>query len=364
MLYNKAFNCIYADQLGNVTKPYFFYIHILIILLFTKKISTLMRIAFIIITAFTITSCNITSKKIYDKTSYALKSIDPDPIKEKEYVLAKKYHYIKTVDSNGTGYIRTFNPDLRQINSLETFEDRSCNTRESYAWYWYDNGALREEGPYADDNKHGKWKEYYYPSGALKAEGYFKNGSKVGQWRKFDAEGWRSQTISYTPDNPFCRFTKYDSSGQVIKEGVYHQEKVAWKLFEGPNASYMEDFDVTPYLESCGDFQRMDARDSCSKNNLLIYIFENINYPAIARDLSIMGTSIFRCRIAKDGSVQDIRTLVGISKEIENECRDLLQNMPAWEAATKNGKPVEVEMTIPIKFEVQKGGIYNVSSYN
>lgn len=80
------------------------------------------------------------------------------------------------------------------------------------------------------------------------------------------------------------------------------------------------------------------------------YLDKNLRYPQIAKDNKIHGTVFVKFVVNEDGSLSDMLVIRGIGGGCENEALRLVQEMPAWQPATQNGKPVKCYFTLPIKF--------------
>ena len=85
---------------------------------------------------------------------------------------------------------------------------------------------------------------------------------------------------------------------------------------------------------------------------LMKFLNENIQYPQLAKDAGIEGKVYLRFTVGKDGKVKNIQVLRGVSPEIDAEAIRVLKAMPAWEPGEQRGKKVEVQMTLPIHFNL------------
>ncbi|MGZ4054764.1 MAG: energy transducer TonB [Bacteroidia bacterium] len=78
------------------------------------------------------------------------------------------------------------------------------------------------------------------------------------------------------------------------------------------------------------------------------YIKKNIIYPTV--DNAIEGTVYTSFIVMKDGSIDSVKLLRGISKPYNDEALRVIKSMPKWKPATHNGKPINIQVNIPIKF--------------
>lgn len=73
-----------------------------------------------------------------------------------------------------------------------------------------------------------------------------------------------------------------------------------------------------------------------------------------AREGGIEGVVIMQFVINKEGEIEDVKVLNGISLEIKRESLNLLKKMPKWTPGTHNEKPAKVRYTLPIQFRLQE----------
>lgn len=80
------------------------------------------------------------------------------------------------------------------------------------------------------------------------------------------------------------------------------------------------------------------------------FINKNKVYPVRAKNANIHGKVYLRFKIAKDGSIQDIRIVRGIANGCDEEAIRILKLMPKWKPAKSGKKSVESEMTVVVEF--------------
>lgn len=85
---------------------------------------------------------------------------------------------------------------------------------------------------------------------------------------------------------------------------------------------------------------------------MMNFIKKNMRYPASARRMGIDGTVYVSFVVGKDGSINDVKVLRGISADCDKEAVRVVQLMPNWKAGKQNGKPVFVRFNLPIKFKL------------
>lgn len=83
------------------------------------------------------------------------------------------------------------------------------------------------------------------------------------------------------------------------------------------------------------------------------YLIKNCIYPKICRDLGITGVVLVQFVVEKDGSVSDVKVLVPVYPDLDNEAIRVIKNSPKWIPGKQIGKPVRVYYQIPIRFTLK-----------
>lgn len=81
------------------------------------------------------------------------------------------------------------------------------------------------------------------------------------------------------------------------------------------------------------------------------FISKNLRYPLSAQRLRISGTVFVSFVVNTDGSLEEIKTINGISADCDKEALRLVQAMPPWEPGKNSGKPIRVRLVLPVKFK-------------
>ena len=86
---------------------------------------------------------------------------------------------------------------------------------------------------------------------------------------------------------------------------------------------------------------------------LSAFILSEIHYPKELEKEKASGKVYVNFEISKTGKVENIKIAQGSDYEaLNNEALRVVQNMPDWKPATKNGKAVRSEMTLPFNFAI------------
>lgn len=182
---------------------------------------------------------------------------------------------------------------------------------------YYKSGQIKSRNYFLSSTVkklHGK-QTYWNENGILHSEIYFKNGKKHGSF------------ITYWENGQLKRQDFY--SNGVFKEGF------CWNR-EGKNIKYSK-FNIQP--EFIG-----------GSKGLANYLKKNIQYPRNSRTASTRGKVMVYFNVKKDGAISNVKIMKGVNLKLNNEAKRVVQNMPKWNPALRDGNPIVSEVTIPIVF--------------
>ncbi len=105
--------------------------------------------------------------------------------------------------------------------------------------------------------------------------------------------------------------------------------------------------DEMPMFPGCKDA-------ACSNQKLVEYISNNLKYPVEAKEEGVEGKVFVRFKVNAKGMLTDINVLKGIGAGCDEEAARVVESMNGmdahWTPGMKDGKPVAVELTLPIMF--------------
>lgn len=81
------------------------------------------------------------------------------------------------------------------------------------------------------------------------------------------------------------------------------------------------------------------------------YIKINLKYPDFGKEERAEGKVLVSFVVDKKGKVVDVKAKNHIDSKLEKEAVRVVKGMPNWEAGVQDGKPVNVQMTLPINFK-------------
>jgi protein TonB len=85
---------------------------------------------------------------------------------------------------------------------------------------------------------------------------------------------------------------------------------------------------------------------------MMNFIRKHMRYPASARRMGVDGTVYVSFVVSKDGSINEVKVIRGISADCDQEAMRVVSMMPPWRPGKQNGKPVFVRFVLPIKFKL------------
>lgn len=87
---------------------------------------------------------------------------------------------------------------------------------------------------------------------------------------------------------------------------------------------------------------------------MMQFLMENIKYPESAKENDIEGTVFIAFVVNSKGKVTKANVKKSAEKSLDDEALRVINKMPKWTPGEKDGKKVNVEMVLPIKFKLPK----------
>ena len=95
---------------------------------------------------------------------------------------------------------------------------------------------------------------------------------------------------------------------------------------------------------------------SCAKKEMMAYVYQQLNYPSIAKTQKIEGVVVITFVIEKDSIISQPR----IAKDIGGQCgqealkivKQFNKNNFKWQPGLQNGKKQRVQYNLPIRFKL------------
>jgi TonB family protein len=90
------------------------------------------------------------------------------------------------------------------------------------------------------------------------------------------------------------------------------------------------------------------------KDALEAYLKSSLKYPKRAIQMGIEGRVIYNILISEQGEISRIVLFKGIFRDCNEEAFYLIKKMPKWIPGLKDGKPIPMEVMLPIPFVLPK----------
>lgn len=83
------------------------------------------------------------------------------------------------------------------------------------------------------------------------------------------------------------------------------------------------------------------------------YLSQNLRYPQKAKDARAQGMVLVQFIITAEGAIKDIVVAKAVHELLDAEAIRLVEIMPPWKPGEQNGKLVNVQYTLPIRFALK-----------
>jgi len=89
---------------------------------------------------------------------------------------------------------------------------------------------------------------------------------------------------------------------------------------------------------------------------MMTYLGSNIKYPESAKKDKVEGMVVVQFVVKADGAITEAHNIVSDKQtsnpELNKEALRVIRNMPKWTPGEKDGKKVDCEMVLPVKFKL------------
>ena len=245
--------------------------------------------------------------------------------------------------------VKTYYPNGK-VESEITFKD---TIREGEAKFYYEDGTIKEERLYVNGKVAGLVK-VYYPNGKLKELINIEDGKREGPTSLFDEEGKYVKDIMFEngiqvveKENPYVtkespkEITGNKNEQQVVASVIKNVKKQNYEL---PPPQEKEDMGDDPAIyrtvevmpEPVGGYEAI-------KKKLI--------YPELAKENGIQGTVEVLITVDEFGEVTSAEVTKGIGYGCDETAR-IAVYYTKFKPGLQRGKPVKVQMTVPIEFKI------------
>jgi protein TonB len=85
----------------------------------------------------------------------------------------------------------------------------------------------------------------------------------------------------------------------------------------------------------------------------LSYVAQKIQYPEIAKRAGVEGRVSVSFVVSPSGNISDVQVAKSIGAGCDEEAVRVIKSMPKWNPGKQNGRPVNVQVSVPIVFRLQ-----------
>ena len=271
---------------------------------------------------------------------------------EGERVLKTWYHYV--VSRHGMRYVvRTFFPETGALTSLHTYADRGLRVLDGPYALYSDDGEAATEGSYAMGELDGPWQTA--TKGQVLVAGAYDAGLRVGTWTEHYPNGALKSSFAFEGGEELGPYVMYDTTGVVVDRG---NSILGERYTELPPAEFearrgRHIVDEFPCFGACDPDLSIGERAAASGLAASAYIREQLTVPDVVKKYGIGGRVNASVLIDEQGRVAAVDIVNGLCQPLADECRRILEGMPAWRPGTKAGKPAAVRVLVPFAFSVE-----------
>jgi protein TonB len=108
-----------------------------------------------------------------------------------------------------------------------------------------------------------------------------------------------------------------------------------------------------PIYGDCDENEEEVERNNCTSIKLIKHAYENVRYPALARENKIEGTVVVSFVVNKLGNVEDIKIVRDIGMGCGDEVLRAIHKLGKFKPGKQNGRPVSVVYRLPVKFSLE-----------
>lgn len=219
----------------------------------------------------------------------------------------------------------------------------SDNIREGIAKFYYPNGNIKEELNFIDGAVDGVVKEYY-EHGQLKELYTIENGRREGPVSFYSEDGNYLKSTNYVAG--ILQHNKAETAIQEItnNNGNSSSKKITSVVDSTRTTISKTEFDNSEYLRSAEVMPKPVGGMKA--------ILDKVVYPQNARKNKVEGTVLILADIDEYGEVNYAKVISGIGHGC-NESAKIAVFYAQFKPGMVKGKPVKVEMKIPIVFKLK-----------
>ncbi|MCG8577849.1 MAG: energy transducer TonB [Flavobacteriales bacterium] len=104
--------------------------------------------------------------------------------------------------------------------------------------------------------------------------------------------------------------------------------------------------------EPIADFAEVEPSFPGGESAMMEWIRDNIEYPQLSVEMGEQGIVYCQFVVNKDGSIEQVKVVRGVSDALDDEAKRVVRRMPKWTPGEQAGKKVRCRFTLPIHFRL------------
>ena len=251
--------------------------------------------------------------------------------------------YYRIISNDSSGKIQYLVKDYYISGSIQmtgTYKSIYPDYKTGPFKYWHENGQFHISCNYHNNKLDGEYFEYYN-NGKPKIQKHYNNGLLDKEEKSWSSAGSLAKIVEYKSGIKHGRFMTYYDNGQLIRKDIYRNDKLVkgnCYTREGKDTSYFDYFIMPEFNGGLKGFKK--------------FILERLNYPEIASQNNEEGQVYLKFTIDKEGNVIKAKIIKEDKEYFNEEVMRVLKLSPRWIPGRRDGKLVDVSITIPIRFEI------------
>lgn len=237
--------------------------------------------------------------------------------------------------------------------TIESITYTKNSFREGKSILFYDNGNIKEKRNYQNDKIAGIVK-IYHPNGNLKEMFNIEDGKREGITSYYDSNGVHMEDVLFEKglrkgqDFNLVGEYRYEDYLKLLEEWKKRQEKLNK---ENSDLIPPTTVDETNFEDDPAYFINVEILPEPIGGWNTIY--NKLSYPKEAREKKIEGVVKILAFIERNGEVSSASVIQGIGYGCDENAR-LAVYYTRFKPGILKGKPVKVQMEIPIEFSLSK----------
>lgn len=96
-----------------------------------------------------------------------------------------------------------------------------------------------------------------------------------------------------------------------------------------------------------------DNNKNCADKKMLEFIYQNLRYPALARENEVEGTVVVSFIVERNGKITEPKIVREIGGGCGDEVMRVVNLMPTWIPGKQKGEAVRVQFNLPVRFQLE-----------